>query len=120
MTPFGERVRELRAERRVTLSHMAAELNISAAYLSALEHGNRGRPTPGLVQQICGYFGLIWDDVEHLKRLAHLSQPRVTLNTSGLSAHATALANELAEAIRDLPDAKVQELRAVLGERKHR
>ena len=120
MTPFGQRVRELRDERHVTLSRMAADLNISAAYLSALEHGNRGRPTPGLIQQICGYFGLIWDDVEHLKRLAALSLPRVTLNTSGLSANATALANELAESIRDLPEAKVQELRTVLEERKHR
>ena len=118
MTPFGRRVRELRAERGVTLSAMATDLGISAAYLSALECGHRGRPTPGLIQQICGYFGLIWDDVEHLKRLAQLSHPRVTLDTSGLSPEATQLANELAESIRSLPDGTISELRRVLGRKK--
>lgn len=118
MTPFGLRLRELRAARGVTLSAMAAELGISAAYLSALERGHRGRPTPGLIQQICGYFGLIWDDVETLKRLANLSHPRVTLDTSGLTPGATALANELAQAIRSLPEPTIQELRKVLAEKR--
>ena len=42
MTPFGRRVRELRAERNITQKQMAADLGVSAAYLSALEKGNRG------------------------------------------------------------------------------
>jgi transcriptional regulator with XRE-family HTH domain len=116
MTPFGARLRELRAERRITLSTMAADLRISAAYLSALEHGRRGKPTPGLVQQICGYFGLIWDDVEALKSLAGISRPKVTLDTSGLSPAATALANELAEAIRELPEDAAADLRRRLAD----
>ncbi len=115
MTPFGARLRELRAERGITLSAMAADLHISAAYLSALEHGRRGRPTPGLVQQICGYFGLIWDDVETLKSLAQSSRPKVSLDTSGLSPAATALANELAGAIRTLPEEAAEDLRQRLA-----
>ena len=46
MTPFGRRCRELRRQRGLTLKRMAADLNLSAAYLSALEHGQRGRPSP--------------------------------------------------------------------------
>ena len=42
MTPFGERVRDLRAEVGVTLKQMALALEVSPAYLSALEHGHRG------------------------------------------------------------------------------
>ena len=49
MTPFGERLRALRAERGITLKAMAAQLGLSPAYLSALEHGRRGRPTHALV-----------------------------------------------------------------------
>ena len=99
MTPFGERIRVLRAERNVTLTGMAESLQVSAAYLSALEHGRRGRPSPGLVMRICGYFDLIWDEAEELKRLAQLSHPRVVVDTAGVSAQATELANVLADVI---------------------
>ena len=70
MTPFGARLRELRTQRGVTLKDLAAALQVSAAYLSALEHGRRGRPSAGLVHQVNEYFGLIWDDAEDLNRLA--------------------------------------------------
>lgn len=97
-------MRELRSERDITQKDMAKALGVSAAYLSALEHGNRGRPGPGLIMQICEYFGLIWDQADELKRLAQLSHPRVTVDTSGLSATATELANELATTIHDLDE----------------
>ena len=44
MTPFGDRMRKLRSERGITLKEMAEALGVSSAYLSALEHGKRGRP----------------------------------------------------------------------------
>lgn len=102
MTPFGRRLRELRAERGLALKEMAAALKVSSAYLSALEHGHRGKPSSGLVQQISAYFNLAWDDVDELKRLAELSDPRVVIDTSGLSPEATELANRLAERIGEL------------------
>jgi len=110
MTPFGKRVRELRAERGVTLKQMAGDLEISAAYLSALEHGHRGLPSAALVIQICEYFGLIWDDFEQVERLIDLSHPKATVNTAGLSATHTELANELARRIRTLPEGDAQAL----------
>jgi len=116
MTPFGERIRALRAERDVTLKVMAEALQVSAAYLSALEHGRRGRPSPGLVMQICGYFGLIWDEGEELKRLARLSHPRVVVDTAGLSPQATELANVLAEQIGDLGDDEIEALLSDLSQ----
>jgi transcriptional regulator with XRE-family HTH domain len=115
MTPFGRRVRQLRAGRGMTLTTMAAELGVSPAYLSALEHGRRGRPTPGLVMQICGCFDLIWDEVEDLKRLARLSHPRVVIDTAGLGPAATLLANRLAESVAVLDEATVEALLAVLA-----
>lgn len=104
MTPFGAKVRALRDAKGIALKQMAADLNVSAAYLSALEHGNRGRPAPGLVMQIAGYLDCIWDEAEELKRLAELSHPRVTIDTAGLPPDRTELANRLAETIRSLPD----------------
>ena len=108
MTPFGEKMRELRAQKNVSQKAMAKALGVSAAYLSALEHGNRGRPAPGMIMQICDFFDLIWDDSEELKRLASVSHPRVTIDTAGLSPKATELANELANSIQDLDDQNLQ------------
>ena len=116
MTPFGAKVRELREKKGATLKDMAAELHVSAAYLSALEHGRRGKPTPGLVMEICGYFGLIWDEAEAMKRLADLSHPKVTIATGGLSPEATELANRLARDIESLDDHTVAELLRVIKE----
>ena len=53
MTPFGERLRDLRAARGLALKDMAEGLGVSAAYLSALEHGQRGRPNRRFVHRVC-------------------------------------------------------------------
>jgi len=115
MTPFGDKMRQLRRQRGISLKQMAADLHLSSAYLSALEHGHRGRPSPGLVMQILGYFNVIWDEAEELKILARLSHPKVTLDTAGLSPRATLLANRLAERIGDLSEENLQALLEILG-----
>jgi transcriptional regulator with XRE-family HTH domain len=104
MTPFGAKMRELRRARGITLKRMAEDLQISPAYLSALEHGHRGRPTPVLLRQICSFFNVIWDEAEEIHRLAAISHPRVVVDTSGLSPKATELANRLAERIGELDE----------------
>jgi transcriptional regulator with XRE-family HTH domain len=112
MTPFGAKLRELRKLRGITLKEMAASLEISSAYLSALEHGKRGKPSPMLVRQICTFFTIIWDEAEELERLSRISHPRVAVDTAGLSPRATELANLLAERIGDLSE---EELAALLA-----
>ena len=110
MTPFGEKLRSLRRQRGISLKQMADDLHLSSAYLSALEHGHRGRPSPGLVMQILGYFNVIWDEAEELKELAYLSHPKVTIDTAGLSPEATLLANRLALRIDDLTSEELEAL----------
>lgn len=116
MTPLGARIRALRAERGVSLKQMAAALDVSSAYLSALEHGRRGRPTWFLLHRIITYFNLIWDEAEDLQRLAEISDPKVTVDTAGLMPEATELANRLAREIgrldrNDLVDLKNEIIR---------
>jgi transcriptional regulator with XRE-family HTH domain len=114
VTPFGQRVRALRAERGIALKDMAAALGVTPTYLSALEHGRRGRPGWGFVQRVIQYFNVIWDDAEELQRLADLSHPRVVVDTAGLSPTATHLANSLARQIGDLDEAELAALSAIL------
>lgn len=115
MTPFGARLRALRDARGVSLSQMAAALQVSPAYLSALEHGRRGRPSAGLVHQVNEYFGLIWDEADEVARLAALSHPRISIDTGGLSPEATELANRLAERIGTLPPETLRALLRLVG-----
>jgi transcriptional regulator with XRE-family HTH domain len=114
MTPFGAKLRALRAERGITQADLADRLQVSAAYLSALEHGRRGAPSTGLVHQVCAELGLIWDASEELLELARLSNPRVMVNTAGLTPEQTALANRIALTIARLPPATIAGLHAVL------
>lgn len=102
MTPFGEKLRDLRAERGISQKEMAKAIGVSAAYLSALEHGKRGQPTWDKLQRIIQYFNIIWDEAEELQRLAMISDPRITIDTAGLSPAATELTNLLAARIREI------------------
>jgi transcriptional regulator with XRE-family HTH domain len=114
MTPFGARLRELRAARGISLKAMAQAIGVSAAYLSALEHGRRGAPTWYLVQRIITFFNVIWDEAEDLERLAQDSDPRIVVDTAGLSPKATQFANRLARQIGSLGEAEIVALLALL------
>jgi transcriptional regulator with XRE-family HTH domain len=114
MTPFGERVRRLRRERGLLLKDMAAHLGVSSAYLSALERGERGKPTWTLIQGVIHYFNIIWDEADELARLADLSEPRVKIATGSTTPRKTLLANRLAREIASLTDGEVEALLAVL------
>jgi transcriptional regulator with XRE-family HTH domain len=114
MTPFGERVRQLRRERGLLLKDMAAHLGVSSAYLSALERGERGRPTWTLIQGVIQYFNIIWDEADELARLADLSDPRVKIDTASRHPLATLLANRLAQEIDSLSEDDILKILTVL------
>ncbi|MCA3554323.1 helix-turn-helix domain-containing protein [Aestuariivirga sp.] len=120
MTPFGDRMRKLRAERGVTLKEMAEALGVSPAYLSALEHGKRGRPGWHLIQRILAYFNIIWDEADEVVRLARISHPRITIDTSGLNPKATEFANRLADDIGKLDAATLDELLVTLSRKRQK
>lgn len=110
MTPFGAKLRRMRKERKITLKEMAERLDVSSAYLSALEHGKRGKPTWFLIQRIIAYFNVIWDEAEELQRLAEVSDPNPTIRTAGLDPRATELANLLADRIDQLSTSSLEAL----------
>jgi transcriptional regulator with XRE-family HTH domain len=117
MTPFGLKVRELRKTKKISLKKMSTDLDVSSAYLSALEHGYRGQPSAGLISQICDYFELMWDDAEMLNGVAQHSHPRVVINTGGMSANSTLLANVLAKKIRTLDEETIEWILAEIQSR---
>ena len=117
MTPFGRKMRQLRTDKNVTQKQQAHYLGVSKAYISALENGARGKPSVAFVDQICVWFGLIWDDAEELKRLASLSHPKPTINVRKQTPDAVLLANMLAQNIERLDDEDCQILLTTLEKR---
>ena len=118
MTPFGEKIRKLRVDRGITLKQMSLAIGVSSAYLSALEHGKRGRPGWHLIQRIIAYFNIIWDEAEEVARLARISHPRIAIDTSGLNPLATELANRLADDIARLEPNTLNDMLALLAAKK--
>ena len=114
MSDFGAKMRALRAEKGVSQADMAAALDVSAAYLSALEHGKKGAPSWPMTQKIIHYFGLIWDDAEELILLAQLSRRRVVVETSGLDPKASRVANLVAKRIGHMSDDELEALLDIL------
>lgn len=114
MTPFGETIRRIRQERGITQKEMARGLGVSAAYLSSLESGKRGRPGFDFLQRVAGYLHIIWDEADDLFRVAALSHPRAIVDTTGLPAEYTALANRLAQEISSLHPQTVREMANIL------
>lgn len=111
MTPLGAKLRAMRQARGISLKEMAAALNVSSAYLSALEHGRRGTPTGFLLHRIIAFFNVIWDEAEELQRLAEISDPKVSIDTGGLAPEATELTNRLRDDIAKLASEDLRFLR---------
>ena len=110
MTPFGLKMRQWRRQKNLTQQQQAEFLGVSKAYISALETGARGQPSPVVVDQICVWLGLIWDDAEELKRLASLSHPKPSIDARNKTAEAVYLANLLARNIHRLSATECQQL----------
>lgn len=110
MTPLGRHIRHLRARKGVTQKQMAEAMGVSAAWLSALEHGRRGRPSWEFLQRIIQYFNVIWDEADEFADLASISDPRVVVDTSGLCPEATEFANLVAARIEYLASADLDAL----------
>src|SRR5256885_4574669 len=115
MTPFGQRLRELREQHGRALKDMARAWKVSSAYLSALEHGHRARPKPGFVQQVAAYFNLAWEEVDDLKALAQLSDPKPSIDPGGLSPLAPEVANRLKQRIKILDEPTLKTLLKQIG-----
>ena len=120
MTPFGERLRALRETRGIKLKDMADELGVSSTYLSALEHGRRSKPNWSFVQRVIHYFNIIWDEADELQRLADVSDPKIAIETAGLSPKATELANRLSREIGGLSETDLDVILARLAEARQR
>ena len=93
------------------LKELAERLNVTPAYLSALETGARGLPNRRFLHQICQIFAIIWDEAEALEALARASNPQPAIDVRGKPAALVRLANDLACLVPALSAEEAEEWR---------
>lgn len=82
LTAFGKLVRKLRIDKGATLKQMADYLEVSSAFLSAVENGKK-TPPQRLVEQSCRYFSLNTEECAELEKAADLSIKEVNISLNG-------------------------------------
>ena len=110
MTPFGTKLKFIRMQRNKSLGDLSKALKISIAYVSMLENGKRGRPADGLIELICSYFNLSWEEADELKFLARHSDINTKMNSEKLSLNATMLTNVFKNNIKWLTEEQLENL----------
>ena len=110
MTPFGIKLKHIREQRHKSLKDLSKALKVSIPYVSMLENGKRGRPADGLIELICSYFNLSWEEADELKFLAKHSDINTKMNSEKLSLNATMLTNVLKNNIKWLNEEQLSNL----------
>ena len=110
MTPFGIKLKHIREQKHNSLKDLSKALKVSIPYVSMLENGKRGRPADGLIELICSYFNLSWEEADELKFLAKHSDINTKMNSEKLSLNATMLTNVLKNNIKWLTEEQLKNL----------
>lgn len=84
LTDFGRFLRKIRIDSGETLKDMAEKLNVSAAYLSAVEMGKRNIPEQW-VNKISELYNLSEEEKNNLNKAADNSAKSITLNFDNIS-----------------------------------
>lgn len=82
LTEFGKLLRKLRIDHDLTLGALGKKLDVSAAYLSAIETGKKPVPT-SLLQQLQSVLRLGEGEMQRLERAASTSMNEVVVGLRG-------------------------------------
>lgn len=113
LTRFGKELRKIRIEHDEILKDMADKLNVTAAYLSAVENGNRKIPD-SWVNIITEEYGLSDEVSEHLQRLAYEDRDNISVCFDKENSRETNLALSFARKFKDLNNEQIKEIQKIL------
>lgn len=68
---FGSYLRKLRDEKRYTVRGLAEKSGVSSAYLSLLENGKKGIPSPEILKKLYGPLDVTYDEL--MEKAGHIS-----------------------------------------------
>lgn len=117
MTDFGIALRKLRLDKQELLRDMAAKLEVSSAFLSAIENGKKKVPE-NFVDKICKLYGLSSIERTSLVEALEMSAREIKINLNQATPAQHEVAVSFAKALNGLTDAQVTEIMRVFEKRK--
>lgn len=84
ITDFGKYLRKLRIDKEEKLEDMAGKLDVSSAYLSAIELGKRNIPE-NMIYKIANNYELSERDISDLRYIIFISQKSIKVDMSCLT-----------------------------------
>lgn len=115
MTTFGKELRKLRIEQAVRLKDLAEAIEVTSAFLSAVETGKKTLP-PAHLGKLVSFFGLKAKRASKLEALAAKSAKEVRINLARASNPSKDLAAAFARKFNSLDEETIANLRRVLEE----
>lgn len=113
LNPFGRYCRKLRIDNGELLKDMATKLEVSPAFLSAVETGKKNAPDRWS-DILVKLYGLPDAEREVIKRAIEESQNQVKLELKNSSDKARKVALSFAREFNELPDEKLEEIKKIL------
>ena len=114
LTALGKELRVLRMNKNEILKDMASKLNITSAYLSAIENGKR-EPTRKFMDTLFALYNLSDDEKERLNNAYFITIDCVNINLSNQSEAHKDLSLVFARKFDELTDEQVKKLIAILN-----
>ena len=112
-TPFGKEIRKMRIDRTLSLREMAQSLEVTSAYLSAVETGRRPI-TDNLFKAVVDFFQATESELETLKKARDASATDVTFSLNHASDSAKETMVAFARSFKNLSDADIKKIRLII------
>lgn len=115
LTKFGKKLRALRLENDQRLKDMADKLEVTAAYLSAVENGKRSVPD-SWIEKLSISYKLSEEEIEELQKLAYENKTDIKIDLNNAKEPEIGLALSFARKFKDLSNEQVCEIQKILDE----
>lgn len=75
---FGKYIKTLRKNKKMTIRQLELYSGVSNSYLSLLENGKRGIPSPEILKKLCTPLGIPYDEL--MEKAGYINEDSVELN----------------------------------------
>jgi len=113
VTEFGKELRKRRIDRGETLYDMSNAINVTSAYLSALENG-RKKISGSLFNKLIAHLELNSADTKKLRRMAEEAVPSVKISLINADKNARSVAAMFARSFNEIEAEKMANLKKYL------